>query len=138
MKNKEISLLANLLIEVQRSTSENLPIGHSFIPYYILITVLQHFTNEDELTVKNLFNSGAYSEMGNRYHFKRLIERNWIHLQTHPDDSRLRLILPSEKLLKAFEKISTEIQTELLNFGKKREQPTASPKTRTNLENNSP
>jgi len=105
-KIKEVTLL---LMKIREATADHLPISHSIIPYQILLVVMYSHIRNDELSVKQLFNSGAFSEMGNRYHFKKLIESEWIILKDHPKDFRLKLIKPSEKLMMAFVNISEQL-----------------------------
>ena len=81
-----------------------------------MLIVILHYVNGEELTVKRLFNTGSFSEMGNRYHFKKLIEKDWITLKDHPNDSRLKLILPAPKLLSSFEVISEDLLHSLLKI----------------------
>jgi hypothetical protein len=57
--------------------------------------------------------------MGNRYHFRKLIEKDWITLKDHPTDSRLKLIVPAPKLLSSFELISDELLRSFLNISEK-------------------
>lgn len=102
MNNYKIKISTNLLMKIREVTSSCLPISHSIIPYQILLVVMHHHTIQEELTVKKLFNSGAFSEMGNRYHYKKLVENQWILLLDHPTDFRLKLIQPSDQLIHAF------------------------------------
>jgi hypothetical protein len=118
MNNQNNRVVINMLMQVRAVTTMHLPIGHSFIPYEMMLFVLMHYLNSEELTVKRLFNSGAFSDMGNRYHFKKLIERDWITLTGHPNDSRLKLILPTPKLLSSFEMISEELLGSFLSISK--------------------
>ena len=106
-------------MQVRAVTTMHLPIGHSFIPYEMMLIVILHYLNGEELTVKRLFNSGTFSEMGNRYHFRKLIERDWIMLKDHPSDSRLKLIVPAPKLLSSFDVISDELLSSFLNVSEK-------------------
>jgi hypothetical protein len=57
--------------------------------------------------------------MGNRYHFRKLIEKDWIMLKDHPTDSRLKLIVPAPKLLSSFDVISDELLRSFLNISEK-------------------
>jgi len=118
MPNQNIHAVINLLMQVREITSSHLPIGHSFIPYEMMLIVVSHYISQEELTVKRLFNSGEFSEMGNRYHFRRLIEKDFIVLQNHPNDSRLKLILPSQKLLDCFDQISKQLFDTFLTISK--------------------
>ena len=113
-----INLLINFLVHSREVTRMHLPIGHSFIPYEMILIVVLHYLNEEELTVKRLFNSGSFSEMGNRYHFRKLLKDEWLSLQDHPSDSRLKLILPSPKLLSSFDVISKELHESFLDTSK--------------------
>ncbi len=120
MQTKNLPVAINLLMQVREINQVHLPIGHSFIPYEILLLVIYHHLQNEDLTVKKLFHFGSYSEMGNRYHFKKLVERNWISLQAHPNDSRLKLVVPSEKLIQAFSGITDNLNLvfpELFNSG---------------------
>jgi hypothetical protein len=118
MPNQNIHAVINLLIQVREITSSHLPIGHSFIPYEMMLIVVSHYISQEELTVKRLFNSGEFSEMGNRYHFRRLIEKDFIVLKNHPNDSRLKLILPSQKLLDCFDQVSKQLFDTFLTISK--------------------
>ena len=118
MNNLNISLIINFLMHAREVTRMHLPIDHSFIPYEMMLIVILHYLREEELTVKRLFNSGSFSEMGNRYHFRKLLEKEWISLQDHPSDSRLKLILPTPKLLSSFEVISQELHSSFFDISK--------------------
>jgi len=109
MNTSKINEVTIFLMKVREVTAEHLPISHSIIPYQILLVVMFYHIRNDELSVKQLFNSGAFSEMGNRYHFKKLIQSDWIILKDHPKDFRLKLIKPSEKLMMAFANISEQL-----------------------------
>jgi hypothetical protein len=109
MNTSKINEVTIFLMKVREVTAEHLPISHSIIPYQILLVVMYYHIRNDELSVKQLFNSGAFSEMGNRYHFKKLIQSDWIILKEHPKDFRLKLIKPSEKLMMAFASISEQL-----------------------------
>ena len=119
MINNNSLAVIHLLMQVRAVTSMHLPIGHSFIPYEMMLIVILHYLNGEELTVKRLFNSGTFSEMGNRYHFRKLIEKDWITLKDHPSDSRLKLIVPAPKLLSSFEMISDQLLNSFLNISEK-------------------
>lgn len=90
------------LLKVREITAQNFPVDHSFIPYDILIIVLDfHFCNK-KLSVKNLFVLTKFSDMGLRYHFKRLVDTGWIDLVKSEVDSRIKEVVPSDKLLLNF------------------------------------
>ena len=87
----------NLLL-IRKITSNHLPIGHSFIPYDILLAVINSEQTGVELSVKALFTNLPYSDMGMRYHFKQLIDKGWIQLHNYPKDARIKLVKPTLKL----------------------------------------
>lgn len=65
------------LQRIRAETSLLLPVGHSFIPFDILITAYCGDEHGQDLTVKALFANLPYSDMGIRYHFKKLISTGW-------------------------------------------------------------
>lgn len=100
-KQQQVSFVAALTL-IRKQSAAHLPIGHSFIPYDILITVVESHTNNEELTVKALFASLPYSDMGMRYHFRKLLNDGWIELQPMNRDKRVKQIKPTEKLSNQF------------------------------------
>jgi hypothetical protein len=66
------------LIEIQKITMTILPVGHSFIPLDILLSVIKGSESGQDLKIKELFANLPYSDMGIRYHFRLLIKRGWI------------------------------------------------------------
>lgn len=113
MDTLNITTSTNLLMRVREITSEHLPISHSIIPYQIILVVMYHHIMNKDLTVKQLFNSGPFSEMGNRYHYKRLVTDEWIILVNHPKDYRQKLIQPALKSIQAFHAISAKLNLTL-------------------------
>jgi len=106
LHTKDLYDVTHLLMKVREVTSSHLPISHSIIPYQILLVVMHASLRNEELSVKQLFNSGSFSEMGNRYHFNQLVKNEWIILKDHTTDFRLKLVTPSEKLIIAFIEIT--------------------------------
>ena len=113
MEIKQQQSVVATLAFIRKSSAAHLPIGHSFIPYDILITVVDGCTNDKELTVKALFASLPYSDMGLRYHFKKLIDTGWIELHATNGDARVKQVKPTEKLSKQFDLLATGIATHL-------------------------
>jgi hypothetical protein len=103
------------LVLIRKQSAAHLPIGHSFIPYDILVTVLDSFTSDKELTVKALFATLPYSDMGLRYHFRTLVDGVWIELHAVNGDARVKQVKPTDKLSKHFELLSNSL-TPLLNI----------------------
>ena len=100
---------------IRKQSAAHLPIGHSFIPYDILVTALDSFTSGKGLTVKALFATLPYSDMGLRYHFRKLVGSGWIELHAVNGDARVKQVKPTDKLLKHFELLSNSL-TPLLNI----------------------
>lgn len=98
MNLEQRNLVVNTLAYIRIQTSSQLPIGHSYIPYDILMTVIHSSINNNELTVKALFASLPYSSMGLRYHFRRLLDRGWIELESDKVDARVKQVKPTIKL----------------------------------------
>lgn len=87
-----------------------LPIGHSFIPFDILLAVIRANTEGKDLTVKSLFTSLPYSDMGIRYHFRILIKNGWLELHNGDIDTRIRRVKPTEKLIKRFALLAQQLK----------------------------
>ena len=104
------SVVATLAL-IRRQSAAHLPIGHSFIPYDILVTVVDCFTSNTELTVKALFATLPYSDMGLRYHFRKLVDTGWIELHTTNGDARVKQVRPSAKLSKQFDLLSASLSS---------------------------
>ena len=87
-----------LLIVISNLLRKHLPVGHSFIPAEILLKTFYYHCTKEELTIKKLLHTGIYSDMGNRYHFTRLIESDWLGVTTCETDGRNRLVVVTDKL----------------------------------------
>lgn len=95
---------------IRKNTSSLLPIGHSFIPFDILVAVVRGNAEVEDLTVKALFTALPYSDMGIRYHFRTLIKNGWIELHNGDKDTRIRLVKPTEKLIKRFALLTQQLK----------------------------
>lgn len=114
MEIEQQEAVISLLASIRQQSNVHLPIGHSFIPYDILLAVIEGSHKNEELTVKALFTSLPYSDMGLRHHFKRLIENGWIELHATNNDKRVKQVKPTEKLTNRFTSLSNSIKP-LLN-----------------------
>jgi hypothetical protein len=86
-------------VQVRDMSSELLPLDNSFIPFDILFKIgIAHFENQ-ELTLKSLFTGLPHSEMGIRYHFRRLLANGWIELHPSKTDRRTKLVTATPRLL---------------------------------------
>lgn len=109
MHNIDLDDLVLQLVKLRDLTSKNLPIGHSFIPYDILLAVMQAYIANDPLSVKALFAALPYSNMGLRHHLRRLIASEWVQLVPSSKDKRGKGLIPTSKLIEAFNSIIDSI-----------------------------
>lgn len=105
--------VATLLAEIKLSISASLPIGHSFIPFDILLAVVRGDELGNDLIVKALFASLPYSDMGIRYHFRKLIKDGWIQLHNGDKDTRVKRVSATTKLKNKFEFLSSKISSNI-------------------------
>ena len=100
MQNKSATNEA-LLIELLKQSSDIsitlLPTGGSLIAYKLLINLYLYKQQGEELTVKSLFASIPFSDMGIRYHLRRLLRDGWIELQPSIRDKRTKVCVPTAK-----------------------------------------
>lgn len=83
--------VTRLLSQIRALSHHYLPISHSFIPYDILLTLVDRRLQDEPTSIKSLFASLKHSESGTRYHFERLLKLGWIQLKPHDTDSRVKL-----------------------------------------------
>lgn len=109
------SLLSIEKVQKIREAAGNvLPIGHSFIPFDIVIATYCGDIDGSDLTVKSLFASLPYSTMGIRYHFKKLLADGWIELHNGDKDTRVKRVRVTNKLLVQLQLFDREIEKYLL------------------------
>ena len=99
----------------RNTAAQHLPIGHSFIPYDLLLQIYWYYIAEhgNQLNVKTLFAGLNHSDMGMRYHLNRLSDNDWITIENNSADSRMKSVLPTEKTLSRFDSISGELASVL-------------------------
>ena len=102
--------LVNLLKDIRWQISIHLPIGHSYIPQDIIFKVLDGYFENRELSVKILFAELPYSIMGTRHHFDRLLKSEWIESRKSEKDARVKIVLPSTKLLKRLNLLTNNLE----------------------------
>ena len=102
-----------LLKNIRWQISTHLPIGHSYIPQDIIFKVLDGFFEGRELSVKILFTELPYSVMGTRHHFDRLLKSEWIETRKSEKDARVKIVLPSTKLLKRLNLLTNNLEQTL-------------------------
>lgn len=118
MSSKRTSMVTNknletteLLMLISNVVRKHLPVGHSFIPAEILLKTFYYHCTKEELTIKKLLHTGIYSDMGNRYHFTRLVENNWIEIKNSETDGRNRLVIVTDKLAHQMDAITSELNS---------------------------
>jgi len=100
---KELEFI-RLLSSCNAVLIQRLPVNASVIPLVLLLQTLDADANGREVSVKQLFSSVPFSEMGVRVHFRRLIHQGWIEITAHPGDSRCKLVKASRRLIETFNK----------------------------------
>lgn len=85
--------------DIRTMSAELLPLDNSFIPFDLLFKIGLAHIESDELTLKALFTGLPHSEMGMRYHFRRLLANGWIEVQPSPHDRRSKRVIATCKLL---------------------------------------
>lgn len=107
----EIQKNLNFVRRLREQLSIHLPISHSLIPLDILLTSFCGDQNGEDLTVKALFASLPYSDMGIRHHFKKLLDEGWIELHNGDKDSRLKRVRATNKLKENLFNLDLEIKS---------------------------
>ncbi len=98
---------------IRKATITFLPVGHSFIPFDIIISAYCGDESGKELTVKALFASLPYSAMGIRYHFKKLLHDGWLELHNGDQDTRVKRVRVTQKLLTQINLFNDELEDQL-------------------------
>lgn len=101
----DIHTILQCMQKARRLLAVYLPINNSFIALDILNAIMIHHEEGRELSVKQLMKSLDHSEAAIRQHHARLIEDDWITLVPHPEDARMRLVKPTDKLKNGYHEI---------------------------------
>ena len=124
MNKMYLKLEVALLISLRNAISDHLPVGSSLVILDILMFVLTEYLHERPLTMKKLLLSLDLSHTGFRYHFKKLVDDNWINLSRLTEknsDQRLRFITPSSKLVTKIVLISNIMNHQLEELRQQKE-----------------
>jgi len=104
------------VIELRSEVGNHLPIGNSLIMCDLIFLIALYHCKRQDLSVKQLFAELPHSEMGIRYHLRRLQNRGWVQIVNNPNDRRTKFIVPTEKLIKQAEKLASKVEAaELLS-----------------------
>jgi len=80
-----------------------LPLSQSRIAFDLFALLARnHYTNQ-QLTLKDLFNSLNYSERGVRYVLEQFVSGGWCEVVCDAVDRRCRCVVASKRLTDAFE-----------------------------------
>ena len=101
--------LIDLILQIRKISQQNLPVDTSFIPYDILMFLYKAHANKQVINLKDFFQFFMHSEMGVRYHLKRLINEGWISLTDNPEDRRSKLMVMNPRFIQQMEKTLFEI-----------------------------
>ena len=101
--------LIDLISQIRKISQQNLPVDTSFIPYDILVFLYKAHANGQTINLKEFFLLFKHSEMGVRYHLKRLVSDGWITLVENPEDHRSKLMLVTPKFIAQMQKTLSEI-----------------------------
>ena len=101
--------LIDLILQIRKISQQNLPVDTSFIPYDILMFLYKAYANKQIINLKDFFRFFVHSEMGVRYHLKRLINEGWISLTDNPADRRSKLMVMNPRFIQQMEKTLFEI-----------------------------
>ena len=112
----QLKMLKSLSI-IRSGWIEHLSIGHSLIPYDILIEVINAELADKKISVKEVFANLQYSDMGVRYHIRKLTSQGLIITTISAGDKRVKNIHATPKLITQFELLGDALNT-VLSLGK--------------------
>jgi hypothetical protein len=118
MQQKELKFV-NILIFLRNDCAKALPLNDSFLRYDLILKVIEHELNNEDLTFKKLYSSLNHSDLGIRNHLIKLQDTKWISIQKSEKDGRSKIIKCTDKLRKNYlllidniaVKISQNLQT---------------------------
>lgn len=102
--------IANLLKKANSLSAQHLPLGGSLVAYELLLNLYLHHSRGEQVTIKALFAGIPYSDMGIRYHLRKLISDGWLELQTAQHDKRTRICVPTAQFDQAWGCIMSDLE----------------------------
>jgi len=111
---KRTAVVAELLHQTSDISTTHLPLGGSLIAFKLLLNLYMFQQRGEEPTVKSLFASIPYSDMGIRYHLRKLLDDGWLELKPAPADKRTKICVPTAKFDAVWAVVIAQI-TEQLN-----------------------
>jgi DNA-binding MarR family transcriptional regulator len=91
------ALVAELLQQTSDISTTHLPLGGSLIAFKLLLNLYMSQQRGEEPSVKSLFASIPYSDMGIRYHLRKLMDDGWMELKPSATDKRTKVCVPTAK-----------------------------------------
>lgn len=114
--NEQRAFLAALLQHTSDITTRHLPLGGSLIAYKLLLNLYLSQRSGEFPTVKALFATIPYSDMGIRYHLRKLLDAGWMELKPSETDKRTKVCVPTEKFNKAWVVVFDDLEQQLNDF----------------------
>lgn len=102
--------IASLLKKANTLSAQHLPLGGSLVAYELLLNLYLHHSRGEQVTIKALFAGIPYSDMGIRYHLRKLISDGWLELQTAQHDKRTRVCVPTTQFEQAWGHIMSDLE----------------------------
>ena len=91
------AIVAELLRQTSDISTTYLPLGGSLIAYKLLLNLYTFQQRGEEPSVKSLFASIPFSDMGIRYHLRKLLDDGWMELKPSATDKRTKVCVPTAK-----------------------------------------
>lgn len=110
---KRSEQLAKLLQHSSDISTTHLPLGGSLIAYKLLLNLYLSQLRGETQTVKALFASIPHSDMGIRYHSRKLLNDGWIDLLPSLTDKRTKICVPTAKFDDAWALVVDQISEQL-------------------------
>lgn len=105
--------IATLLKTANQLSAKHLPLGGSLVAYELLLNLYVHHSRGEQVTIKALFAGIPYSDMGIRYHLRKLISEGWLELKTAHHDKRTRICVPTPLFENAWLMIMMDLEKTL-------------------------
>ena len=93
---------AKVLKTLRFWTNENLPVYGTYIGYDLAIQILESCTSVHQSRLKDIYHSLPHSEPQLRRKLRAFERDGWIYLAKSSGDQRNYLVVPSEKMLDAY------------------------------------
>ncbi len=89
------------LIRIREFEQHTLPIQHSALARDLFILIAYHTLKGEPISLKTLFYSVDFSEIGARKHLKRFLDEGWCSIRPSEQDKRKKYVVGEAKMLDA-------------------------------------